>query len=296
MKLALNWKAEPQFGGFYEASFSGLFKKHQLDVTLQEGGSGTPTIQMLASGQVDYAVVSADEIVLSRDRGAPEVVALFAVYQTNPAGIMTHENQKFKKLEDVFRNEGTLMWQSGLPYAQYLAKKYAPLKVHSVPYLGGIGPFLKDPKSSQQCFVTSEPLAAQKAGAKVKTFLVSDSGYNPYTTVLAVRASRLKKYPEEASSMVQAVREGWRAYLADPKASNQKMAGINKAMDAKTFAASAKAQKPLIEPTASPGQGLSSDQGLGQMSKERWETLVQQMLELKLIRQKISASSLFKDL
>jgi NitT/TauT family transport system substrate-binding protein len=83
-KLALNWKAEPQFGGFYQAQISGLFKKNNLDIQILEGGSGTPTIQMLAAGQVDYAVVSGDELVIAHDRGAKDLVAIFAVYQKSP--------------------------------------------------------------------------------------------------------------------------------------------------------------------------------------------------------------------
>ncbi len=48
VQLALNWKAEPQFGGFYAAQVLGLYAKNSLDVAIIEGGSGTPTIQMLA--------------------------------------------------------------------------------------------------------------------------------------------------------------------------------------------------------------------------------------------------------
>ena len=50
IKLTLNWKAEPQFGGFYEAERLGLFKAKKLNVSLKEGGSGSPIIQMLAAG------------------------------------------------------------------------------------------------------------------------------------------------------------------------------------------------------------------------------------------------------
>ncbi|MGZ5279310.1 MAG: ABC transporter substrate-binding protein, partial [Pseudobdellovibrionaceae bacterium] len=185
LKLALNWKPEPQFGGFYTAEMMGFFEKQNLKVQIQEGGSGTPTVQMLAAGKIEYAVVSADEIILAHDRGAKDLVAIFAVYQTNPQGIMTHAARNFTKIEEVFKSDGTLLWQSGLPYAQFILKNYGPFNVKTAPYLGGIGNFQKDPKISQQCFVTSEPLTAETAGLKVKTFLVADTGYNPYTTVVA---------------------------------------------------------------------------------------------------------------
>src|SRR5881397_3549501 len=81
--IALNWVPEPEFGGIYEAQRGGAFAKHDLDVTIQPGGAGAPTWQLVASGKVPFAVASADEVVIARSRGA-DVVAVFAIYQTCP--------------------------------------------------------------------------------------------------------------------------------------------------------------------------------------------------------------------
>ena len=286
-KLALNWKPEPQFGGFYAAETGGHFKKNGLQVEILQGGSGTPVVQMIAAGQVDFGIVSADEVVLARATGK-DVVALFAAYQTNPQGIMTHEERGFKTIGDVFKADGTLAMQKGLPYATYLLKKYGPEKVKIVPYAGGIGNFLQDKKFSQQCFVTSEPLAAKKSkGVKTKTFLVAEAGYNPYTTVLATRADVLKKDPKTVKAMVEAVRAGWREYLDKPEAANKLMAGRNKSMDMATFNESAEAQKSLIETPE------TKQIGLGGMTEARWKELAQQLVELGQVKQAPEASSLF---
>ena len=82
--LQLNWKPEPQFGGFYAAPFAEV----GLNVEVREGGVGTPTVQMVATKQVPFGIVSADEVILNRANGG-DVVALFAVYQTNPQALMT---------------------------------------------------------------------------------------------------------------------------------------------------------------------------------------------------------------
>src|SRR5688500_2396319 len=75
IKLQLNWKPEPQFGGFYAAEQTGAFKKRGLEVEIVAGGVGTPTVQMVGSGAADFAVVSADELLIARDKGN-DVVAL----------------------------------------------------------------------------------------------------------------------------------------------------------------------------------------------------------------------------
>lgn len=286
--LALNWKPEPQFGGFYAAQENGHFRNSKLDVKIVEGGSGTPTIQMLQAGEVDYAIVSADEVVIAHARGAGNILALFATYQTNPQGIMTHASRGFKSIEDVMRSEGVLLWQAGLPYAQFFKKKYAPLQVVTAPYLGGIGNFQSDPKLSQQCFVTSEPLTAAAAGLQVKTFLVADSGYNPYTAVVVTSRERWEQSPDEVKAMAAAVRQGWEDYLRDPAPTNAVMMALNKAMSAETFAQSAQAQHALIK--------TNDAKRVGEMTLSRWQTLADQLLEINVIQAPVAAKGLFVDL
>ena len=286
--LALNWKPEPQFGGFYAAQVQDYYHEHNLDVEIIEGGSGTPTIQMLAAGKVDYAIVSADEVVIAHGRGATNILALFATFQTNPQAIMTHAERGFQSIDEVLDSSGVLLWQSGLPYTEYLKKKYAPIKVFTAPYLGGIGSFQNDASISQQCFITSEPLTAEAAGLKIKTFLVADSGYNPYTAVLVTSRERWEKSPAEVKGMVAAVRSGWINYLNSPEDTNSAMQALNKAMSVKTFSQSAQAQQALIK--------TGTTRRVGEMTTVRWQTLADQLLDLKIIRQQVSADNVFVDL
>src|SRR6185436_16252896 len=215
IRLALNWKPDPQFGGFYAAPY----QKHGLDVEVLPGGAGTPTVQMIGAGSAEYGVISGDELVVARSRGN-DVVALFAVFQNCPQGIMAHASRHLTSVGDVVK-EGTLAIQSGLPYARILEKKYGFDHVKVVPSPGGdISAFLRDEKFAQQCFVISEPLQARHAGAEVTVFPVANIGYNPYTTVLATSGEQLKSDPKRAAAMVAAVREGWRDYLDNPAATN----------------------------------------------------------------------------
>ena len=45
--------------------------------------------------------------------------------------------------------------------------------------------------------------------AVARLFLVADSGYNPYTTVLVTTREHLEQNPEEVKRVVAAVRAGW---------------------------------------------------------------------------------------
>lgn len=288
LKIALNWKAETEFGGFYAAQMEGFYKAQNLDVEIIEGGSGTPTVQMLSNKQIDFAVVSADEIILSQARNSEnKVKALYAVYQTAPYIVMTHKERQFKSLKEVFLSEGIISIQSGLPYYQFLIKKFGPPRAKIVPYLGGVGSFLNNPHLSQQGFLTTEPLAAEKSGAQVKNFMISDEGFNPYLVVLATTETTLKEHPEVVKKLLKAVHQGWTHYLKNPERTNKFMANLNKSLNLETFELAAKTQKKLIE---LPGVKL------GSMSAGRWAELSQQLLSLGLIKSSPKTSDLFESL
>jgi len=285
LTLALNWVPEPEFGGFYAAREGGAYRRQGFDVEIRGGGAGVPVIQMVATGRADFGTVGGDELVTARARGA-DVVAVFAAFQTSPQGIMVHASRGLEGLRDVFQS-GTLAIEPGLAYAAYLKNLYPWQGVKIVPYDGGVARFLADPSFAQQCYVTSEPIAAKRQGGDPQVFLVADAGFNPYTTVVVARRELVAQKPEMVAAFVAASAEGWRAYLSDPRPTNELLGRLNNSMDAQTLEAAAEAQKSLIE------TDLTKREGLGSMTAERWETLAKQLAELKLIESAPAASELF---
>ena len=285
--LALNWLPEPEFGGFYAARADGAYKKAGLDVKVQGGGAGVPVVQMVATGRVDFGTVTADELVMARAHGG-DVVGVFATFQTAPHGIMVHAARGLKKIEDAF-DSGTLALETGLPYIAFLRQKFHWGGAKIVAYDGGIAHFLTDPMFGQQvCYVTSEPILARQKGADPQVFLIADAGFNPYTTIVITRGELLKKSPDLVRSFVAASAAGWRDYLDNPGPTNQLLGTLNHSMDAPTLAAAAQAQAPLIE-TAE-----TKKLGLGVMTRARWQTLVDQLVSLKLIDHPgVDATTLF---
>ena len=288
VKLALNWVPEPEFGGFYTGREAGAYTRQGMTLEIQGGGAGVPVLQMVATGRADFGTVGADELITARARGA-DVVALFAVFQTSPQGIMVHASRKLQKLEDAFHS-GTLALETGLAYASYLKKKFSWDGVKVVPYDGGVAHFLVDPSFGQQCYITSEPIAARQKGGDPTVFLIADSGFNPYTTVVIARRELLKNSPALVKAFVLATREGWREYLDRPGPTNALLGKLNPALDAATLSAAAAAQKPLIE------NEESKQRGLGSMLAARWQTLADQLLDLKVIDKPASVGDLFVSL
>ncbi|RMG08872.1 MAG: ABC transporter substrate-binding protein [Planctomycetota bacterium] len=274
--MQLNWLPEPQFGGIYAAQARGAFAARGLEVTIRKGGPDVPAVALAASGKVEFALAAADEVVRIRAGGA-DVVSVFATYQTSPQGLMTYAARGLKSIEELLRAGGTLAVQPGLTYVEFLRKKYGLDAVELVTYQGGIGQFLarKDALDfAQQCFVTSEPIAARRAGVEPATFLIAETGLNPYTSVIITRSAYLAEHRNVVRSFCEALREGWEAYLHDPAPANAVMRGLNPSLDAETFALAAEAQVPLIRTEETRARGL------GCQTPERWATLVRQLEDL----------------
>lgn len=265
VKLVLNWKPEAEFGGFYAAQLNGAFKKEGLEVEILPGGVGTPAVQMVAAGQAEFGIAAADEVVVSRDRGS-DVMALYAVYQTNPQALMVRADRSVTKLEQLMQS-GILAVQRGLPYFLFLEKKFGKAKAKVVPYLGGVAQLAENPLVAQQCFLTSEPIIAKQKNLAVKTFLIADAGFNPYATVVVVKREYWEKNQTTAQAFRRAIDAGWKDYLKSPKAANEVMHKLNPSMDLATLEASAQIQKPLIETEA------TRKFGLGSMQDSRWNEL-----------------------
>jgi len=274
--LQLNWVPEPEFGGYYAAQETGAFAAEGLEVAIRPGGAQSPVEQMVAAGQVEFGITSADGLLMARDQGV-DLVAIYAAYQSFPEGIMVHASRGLKSLAEVFTG-GTLGVIPGTPFLKLLEREYGLGKMKVVPHDNNIAPFLQNPLMAQQCFVSSEPIVARHAGVDPQVFMLSDIGFNPYTGLIVTRRQTLERHPERVQALVRAVRRGWQAYLADPAPANRVMQALNPTMAATTFAEAAVIQAPLIR------GGLADDQ-LGTMTLERWRTLAEQLHSLGLIRE-----------
>ena len=270
VELALNWLPEAEHGGFYAAEVHGLFAERQLKVKIIPGGPGVPVIQNVASGKVMFGVTNADQLLLLRAQEA-DVVAIFAPIQQSPRCIMVHKNSGISKFDDL--KDMTLSINANQTFLGYLKKRLPLTNVQIVQYSGSVAPFLENERLGQQAYVFSEPFIAEQKGGDPLNLMVSETGFNPYTSVLITRAEVIAQQPELVRRMVEACRLGWRKYLDDPDQTNQHIHSLNKEMGLEILAFGTRTLKPLCE------TGLSAPDRLGEMTSERWTTLAEQLVE-----------------
>ena len=282
--VQLNWFPEPEFGGIYEAKEAGTYDKAGLDVQILAGGAGTPVLQQVATGRSTFGLTTADEVLLARAQGA-DVVAVFATYQKHPACIMTHRKRGVTDLSEL--KGGTLALEDGIPFAQWLSKKFAFEGVTRVPYSGGVAGFLLDENYAQQGYVTSEPILAKKQGADPVCLMVADTGYNPYANVVVTSGAEIKDHPDVVKRFVEATQAGWDAYLVDGTRANAKIATLNTAVDAAALQEMWHTQQMLVK------GGAAEKGGVGVMEEARWTELAAQLLEIGALSAPADAKAAF---
>ncbi|MEY2696870.1 MAG: hypothetical protein RL333_1008 [Pseudomonadota bacterium] len=265
LRIQFDWVPEPEFGGYYAAELQGLFTARNLAVDLRPGAAGTPVIQMVASGQAEFGIAGADDLLIAKSHGV-DVVPVFAAFHDCPLGLMIHAERKIDAVDDLFKS-GTLAMTPGSAPTRFLEKRFGYHGVKLVPYGNNLATFLADPLFGQQCFITSEPVAAERGGAKVRVILFKDLGYNPYAGVLFTRKAFLESHPAEVKALVEAVKTGWLSYQADPEPAIARMQSLNATMSLETFRMATRIQQDYLWPKADgPAQ-------FGTMEAGRWDAL-----------------------
>lgn len=284
--LQLNWFPESEHGGAYQAAADGLYEQADLEVTIQAGGQGTRVGPELELGRCHFAFANADDVVLARNSGL-DVVAVMAALQNHPRCIMVRKDSGVETFDDLAGK--TLQREDGRAFVQFMREKGVLKGVQEVPYHGSIAPLVADPNIAMQAYVFAEPLLAKQEGIEVNTLMVSDLGFNPYSSVLVTSGKLIREQPERVKKFVAATQQGWQNYFQDSTKGNEAILAANKhGMTAEALSFGSEQMRSLAMP-----EGMSPDQ-VGSMSLERWQTLLDQMSQLGLIDAKaVKASECF---
>jgi NitT/TauT family transport system substrate-binding protein len=279
-----DWYPQPEQGGFYEAQLKGYFRQEGLDVTILPGGPYVIAEQQVSLGAAQFAMGSSDRILAADSKGQ-SLVAVAATMQRDPQGIMLHADSPVYTFSDL---EGhSVAAKPGSTWFEYLVARYKLKNVREVPATYSIANFLRDPTYIQQIFVTSEPYFARKAGANIRTLLISDTGYAPYRIFFTSR-DYLAQHPDVVAKFVRASLRGWRDYIADPRDVNAELLKLNPAMtlEQMQFTCQELKDEHFIYPDDDPSKA-------GDFDPTRWSEMYRQLVDLKVIQQPIDPATAY---
>lgn len=281
IKFSLDWKAEAEYGGFYQALATGIYQQHGLDVTIQPASPQTNTTQLLMGGVVDFTMGAAVNALQAVQQGIPKITVA-AIFQKDIRILLTHPgvgNDSFEDLkgQPIFISPGSSFWL-------FLKGKYGFTDDQQRPYNFNVAPFLVDKNSAQQGLLTSEPYMVEKEGGfKPNLLLLADAGYNPYVFTIETTKKLVETNPDLVQRFVDASIKGWYSYLENPEPANELIKKDNPEMTDDLIAYGLNKLKEYDVILSGDAETL----GIGAMNDERWETLFNDLTALGVLDGKI---------
>jgi NitT/TauT family transport system substrate-binding protein len=275
--MLTSWYAQAEHGGFYQALATGLYRKHNLDVTIRMGGPQVNGMQLLGAGQVDF-LMSYDFSVLKAIEAGIPAVTVGTSFQYDLQGLLTHDdvaNLGALKGKTIFvATAGRSNWWP------WLKGKYNYDEAQTRPYTFNPQPFIADKGSAMQAYMSSEPFAVQNLGTKARFHLFAHDGYPPYGTTIVAMKKTVDERPDVVQRFVRASMEGWKSYMANPGPGNELIKKDNPNMKDEqiAYAIGKLRENKLLD------GGDAGRLGMGVMTDERWKTTYETMVRLGLLK------------
>jgi NitT/TauT family transport system substrate-binding protein len=276
VRFGLDWKAEAEYGGFYQALATGLYAKHGLDVTIAEGGPQVNHMMLLMAGRLDFNLAGGRAIEFA-EKDLP-FRAIAAIFQKSLSVLIAHPGQGNDGFAALKGKPIMIGADVRVGWWRFLAAKYGYDDSQIRPYTFNLAPFLADEKAIQQGYASSEPyLIRKESGVGPVVLPLAEAGYQDYANIIETSEKLIRERPDIVQRFVDASIEGWYAYLyGDPAPANRLIMRANPEMPADLVAFG---RKTLIA-RGIVDSGDAKTLGIGAMTDARWQAFYRSMTDV----------------
>ena len=273
--FGLDWRAEAEYGGYYQALATGIYARHGLDVSIRQGGPQVNQAQLLLAGRLDFNLASNSFLALNFVREDLPFVAVAAMFQRDPAILMAHPGAGHDSFEALRGAPIMIGGDTRAGWWNFLRARFGYADAQIRPYTFNLAPFLGDKSAVQQGYLGSEPfLVKQAAGFDPVVLLLADAGYSGYGSLVSASTKLVEGNPDLVQRFLDASAEGWVSYLhGDPAPGNALIKQENPEMtDALLdYGRAALRDRGILE------SGDAAKGGIGAMSEARFADFFQVM-------------------
>lgn len=263
-----NWLAEPEHGGYYQSVADGTYAACGLDVEIMQGGPQVSGRPLLLAGKIDFYMGGNMLQAFSAVEQDIPLKVVAADFQKDPQVLMSHPGQGLDTWDDLKKADQFILGDEGnQTFFQWMVAEFGFDASKRVPYTFNPAPFIANPKSVQQGYVTSEPFAVEREGGfRPNVFLLADNGWSTYATTVETMQKTIDERPEVVKCFVEGSAKGWYNYLyGDNTAANEMIKKDNPDMTDEQIAFSIKQLKDfgIVD------SGETETKGIGAMNDER---------------------------
>jgi NitT/TauT family transport system substrate-binding protein len=273
ISFGLDWKAEAEYGGYYQALATGLYAKHGLDVSIRQGGPQVNHAALLLAGRLDFDICSNSFLALNFVKEHIPFRTVAAMFQKDPSVLIAHPGEGNDSFAALKGKPIMISADTRIGWWNFLKAKFGYTDSQIRPYTFNLAPFLANKQAVQQGFLGSEPFSIQQAtGTKPVVMLVADAGFAGYASLIAASDKMIAEHPDLVRRFVDASIEGWYSYLhGDPAPGNALIRKDNPEMtDALiAYGRNSLLQHGILE------SGDAAKLGIGAMTAARWQQFYQ---------------------
>jgi NitT/TauT family transport system substrate-binding protein len=276
ISFGTDWRAQAEHGGFYQAQALGLYEEAGLDVTIRQGGPQVNHAQLLAAGRLDFGMAPNSFIPLNFAYQEIPVIAVAAIFQKDPAVLISHATRGHKSLADLRAERIMISPDTRIGFWRFLKVRYGFEDNQIAPYTFNVAPFLADTSAVQQGYLTSEPFIIQETGIEPNVFLLADSGYASYAAIIQTSQRLADSNPDLVQRFVDASIRGWYSFLySDPSPAYALIKKDNPDMTDELL----NYGREMLRRYGLVDSGDAAKYGIGIMTPARWKAFFDVMVE-----------------
>lgn len=241
VKFQLDWLPGGDKAPVYVGIDKGIFKKYDLEVTINQGRGSTEAITKLATGISDVGIADISALMVAKAQDDVPVSAVYSIFSQAPHAFFVVDNGKINSIEDIKgKRVATSPFTSSNLYLP-LVLKQSGFSEEEIKLIkadpGALGPMLATENTDVLIsWVTSkEKLISQakQAGKTLKVMPWHEAGLEQYATSVIASDRFLADRPEVAKRFIKAYAEAVEYTWANPVESAESIHKIVPEVDVK---------------------------------------------------------------
>lgn len=231
--LPMGYIADPQYAPFYVAKERGYFREAGFEVAFDYSFE-TNGVEMVGLGEVPFAIVSGDVVLLARSEGLP-VKYVMEWWQGYPIGVASRAEAGIEVPGDLAGREVGIPGQFGASYVGYAGLLAANGLAQGDVRLNEVGfnqveALVTGQVEAVVVYVNNEPLQLAALGEDVRVLAVSDY-VDLVASGLITNEAFAAENPERVRGFVGAFVRGLADTLADPDGAYEIAMGYVEGLD-----------------------------------------------------------------
>ncbi len=207
--ISMGYIPNVQFAPFYVAEGQGFFTQRSVQVNL-DYGMAPDLVQLVASGQRDFAITDGEQVLLGRAQGLP-LVAVLALYPELPVSIVSLSSSGITSPDDLTGKKIGIPGLYGSSYTGLLAYLDATIgqdaaTIETIGY-AQIEMLTSGRVDAVVVFSNNEPVQLRASGYSINELPIRDN-VSLVGAALITSEDMINNSPDVVRSVVQALKQG----------------------------------------------------------------------------------------